>query len=56
MRFVDDDALVPGDAAAPEPAKSTEDSKFPISDFHPIRISGEPLSATVIRERRERPW
>jgi hypothetical protein len=26
------------------------------NDFHPIKISGEPLSATIIRERRERPW
>jgi len=25
-------------------------------DFHPIRIPGEPLSAMIIRERRERPW
>ena len=24
--------------------------------FHPIRIKGEPLSETIIRERRERPW
>lgn len=24
--------------------------------FHPIRISGEPLSETIIRERRERPY
>jgi hypothetical protein len=26
------------------------------NDFHPIRIKGEPLSETIIRERRERPW
>jgi hypothetical protein len=25
-------------------------------DFHPVRIVGEPLSETIIRERRERPW
>jgi len=25
-------------------------------DFHPIRISGEPLSEAIIRERRVRPW
>jgi hypothetical protein len=25
-------------------------------DFHPIEIPGEPLSATIIRERRERPY
>jgi hypothetical protein len=24
--------------------------------FHPMRIEGEPLSATIIRERRERPY
>ncbi len=26
------------------------------NDFHPIRIKGEPLSETIIRERRMRPW
>jgi hypothetical protein len=26
------------------------------NDFRPIRIKGEPLSETIIRERRERPW
>jgi len=25
-------------------------------DFHPIRIKGEPLSETVLRERRERDY
>ena len=25
-------------------------------DFNPIKIKGDPLSATIIRERRERPW
>jgi hypothetical protein len=24
--------------------------------FHPIKIQGEPLSETIIRERRERSW
>lgn len=25
-------------------------------EFHPIEIQGEPLSATIIRERQERPY
>jgi hypothetical protein len=25
-------------------------------EFHPIKIKGEPLSATILRERRERSW
>ena len=27
-------------------------SPIPVSDFKPIEISGEPLSVTVLRERR----
>jgi hypothetical protein len=48
-----------GDAVAPRPSGSDEKHADPqpsANDFHPIKISGEPLSATIIRERRERPW
>jgi hypothetical protein len=31
-------------------------TEVPDLGFHPIRIKGEPLSETIIRERRERPW
>jgi hypothetical protein len=40
---------------APKPAGSDEkraDQEQPANDFHPIEISGEPLSATILRERR----
>jgi hypothetical protein len=49
----------PGDATAPGSSGSDEkhaDPKPSAHDFHPIRIKGEPLSVTVLRERRERPW
>lgn len=48
------DLTTPIDSVVPEdvqPAPQQSDN-----DFHPIRISGEPLSVTIIRERRERPW
>jgi hypothetical protein len=32
------------------------DSQPSAYNFHPIKISGEALSAVIIRERRERPW
>jgi hypothetical protein len=40
---------------------SIESDAVPLTEgpdlgFHPIRIKGEPLSETIIRERRERPW
>jgi len=47
------------DAAAPDPSVKAEtppDAKTWDLEFHPIRIKGEPLSETIIRERRERPW
>jgi hypothetical protein len=47
------------DITAPKPSGSEEKQADPQPfgyDFHPIRIKGEPLSATIIRERRERPW
>lgn len=28
------------------------DPKPPANDFHPIRIKGEPLSVTILRDRR----
>lgn len=47
------------DGPATEP-RIENDSVPPTEDpdlgFHPIRIKGEPLSETIIRERRERPW
>jgi hypothetical protein len=49
----------PGDTAVPIPSMSEEKHADPqpsANDFHPIRIKGEPLSATIIRERRERPY
>jgi hypothetical protein len=47
------------DAAVPEPSVEAEtppDAKTRDLEFRPIRIKGEPLSETIIRERRERPW
>jgi hypothetical protein len=47
------------DAAANEPSTEREtppNAQSPDLEFHPIRIKGEPLSETIIRERRERPW
>jgi hypothetical protein len=46
---------------APAPERSIERETPPDAqdrdlEFHPIRIKGEPLSGTIIRERRERPW
>jgi hypothetical protein len=49
----------PEDIASPKPSGSEEKQADPqpsAYDFHPIKIKGEPLSATIIRERRERPW
>jgi hypothetical protein len=43
------------DAAVPEPSVEAEtptDAKTRDLEFHPIRIKGEPLSETIIRERR----
>jgi hypothetical protein len=54
-----DAASVSEDIAAPKPSGSDQKQADPQPsgyDFHPIRIKGEPLSATIIRERRERPW
>jgi hypothetical protein len=49
----------PEDATAPRPSEPNEehaDQQPSANDFHPIRIKGEPLSAVIIRERRERPY
>jgi hypothetical protein len=49
----------PPNKKAPLPSVSeleTVPSDAADNDFHPIRIKGEPLSETIIRERRERPW
>jgi hypothetical protein len=45
-----------GDALVPASDEKHADPQPAVSDFHPIRINGEPLSETIIRERRERPW
>ena len=43
--------------SAPTPLGSDEKEVDPsASDFHPIKIKGEPLSATIRRDRRERPY
>ncbi len=51
--------------AAPEATDSAKPSRLAAEEadpqasaleFHPIKIKGEPLSAIIIRERRERPW
>jgi hypothetical protein len=42
--------------AAPRLSESDQkevESRPGADDFHPIKIKGEPLSATIIRERRE---
>jgi hypothetical protein len=48
------DVTTPIDLAVPENVKPVPQQTD--NDFHPIKISGEPLSVTIIRERRERPW
>ena len=53
----EDAESVPGDATTPCGSDEQHADPQPsTSDFHPIKINGEPLSATIIRERRERPW
>jgi len=45
----------PGNATDPTPTESDEkhaDLQQSANDFHPIRIKGEPLSVTVLRDRR----
>jgi len=49
----------PGDTTVPRPSGPNEEHPDPqpsANNFHPIRIKGEPLSETIIRERRERPY
>jgi hypothetical protein len=44
-----------GDATEPEASASGQKHTEPqtsANDFHPIRIKGEPLSVTVLRDRR----
>jgi hypothetical protein len=36
-----------------EPDETKVESSPSANDFHPVQIKGEPLSATIIRERRE---
>ena len=43
-------------SAASVEAETPPDAKTRDLEFHPIRIKGEPLSETIIRERRERSW
>jgi hypothetical protein len=45
----------PEDATEHGPSGSDEkhvDPTSPAKDFHPIRIKGEPLSVTILRDRR----
>ena len=45
----------PEDATEHRPSGSEEkyvDPKPPAKDFHPLRIKGEPLSVTILRDRR----
>jgi hypothetical protein len=50
----DDSELEPGVVPANRPSESAEAEGVPREgDFHPIKIKGEPLSTTIIRERRE---
>jgi hypothetical protein len=45
----------PEDATEHRPSGSDEkyvDPKPPAKDFHPLRIKGEPLSVTILRDRR----
>jgi hypothetical protein len=45
----------PGGATAPKPSGSDEkhvDPQPSANAFHTIKIAGEPLSATILRERR----
>lgn len=49
----DAESLKEGAAPAPSGSNGNEIDSHPASnDFHPIKIKGEPLSATIIRERR----
>lgn len=41
------------DTTDPKTATPAEEQSLAANDFHPIRIKGEPLSETIIRERRE---
>ena len=50
-----DAELEPEATAAPRTSGADEKHADPqpsANDFHPIRISGEPLSAIILRERR----
>ena len=50
-----DTRSAPSGMAAPEPLapnKAQSDAQLSADDFHPIEIVGEPLSVTVLRERR----
>jgi hypothetical protein len=52
----EDTGSEPRDTGAPGSGEKPAEPQPPANDFHPIRIIGEPLSETIIRERRERPW
>jgi hypothetical protein len=54
MRQKSNDTAGPEDTTEKKPSASAEQSKTqPSTDkFHPIEIGGEPLSATILRERR----
>jgi hypothetical protein len=46
------DEKVPGTGKATDPSAPPYYPKSTY-DFHPVRIKGEPMSETIIRERRE---
>ena len=51
----EDAESVPQPTATPRSSGSGEkeiDSRQAANDFHPIKIKGEPLSETILRERR----
>jgi hypothetical protein len=43
---------IPHNEVESVPSASHEEPSALHSDFHPIRIKGEPLSVTVLRDRR----
>lgn len=50
----DDTKAGPEDTRAANPPEPNEydDTKLSANEFQPIKISGEPLSAIILRERR----
>jgi len=52
----EDEGRRPRSAIVPESNQEDAEPRPSATDFRPIKINGEPLSETIIRERRERPW